>query len=162
MVPGTAPVAALPGLHGSTLECSTELLMPNGLVRLLASVRRTSLDRELAEGGDPAACPILAARAAALASVGTRRSIAAALERAAFDENPRLGFRIPRSRGAVISNRARMLDLVDRLRGRAPVYAAGVAILRLVLIDGAGPLYTDRRGEGLAQALEEAARRLGG
>jgi integrase len=162
MVPGAAAVPAPAGLHGSTLECSAKLLMPSAVVRLLASVRRTSLDQELANGGDPAACPILAARAAALAGTGTRRGIAAALERAAFDDGPRLRLAIPRSRPAVAANRTRMLELVDRLRSRAPVYAGGVATLRLLLIDGAGPLYADRHGEGLARALEEAARRLGG
>lgn len=159
MVPGGAAAPVLPGLHGSTLECSARLLMPSSLARALASLRRTSLDRELADGADPASCPMLAARAAALAGTRTRRGIAAALERAAFD-NERSALRIPRSRPAITANRSRMLELADRLRRREPVYAAGVAVLRLLLIDGCGPLYMDRRGEALALALETAQRRL--
>src|SRR5581483_7530033 len=129
MVPGHAAVPALAGLRGSTLECSTQLLLPSGLTRALAWLRRGSLDRELAEGGDPAACPILAARAAALARIGTRRGIAAALEHAALDDGRGRGLNIPRSRPALEANRSRMIELAGRLRGRAPVYAPGVAML---------------------------------
>jgi hypothetical protein len=55
-----------------------------------------------------------------------------------------------------------VLDLAATLRRGGLLYARGVAILELVLIDGTGPTYTDARGEGLARQLELAGSSLGG
>lgn len=163
MIPGSATVPAWPGLGGSTLECSARLLVPRRLARILSWLQATSLDRELAEGGDPAACPILAARAAKLASARTRQALARELEHAVLGPAARAGgMRIPRARTAIAANRARLFELVARLRSQELLYARGLAMLRLLLIDGRGPLYMDRHGEVLALALEEAAARLDG
>jgi hypothetical protein len=68
---------------------------------------------------------------------------------------------LPRRR-AVEANRPRMLELAATLRTSGLLYARGIAILELVLIDGSGPAYTDARGEGLARELELAGASLGG
>lgn len=162
MVSGSATARAWPGLGGSTLECSARLLVPKRLARVLAVLQATSLDRELADGGDPAACPILAARAAKLASARTRGALARELERTVLGPAAPGALRIPRSRTAVAANRTRLFELVARLRSQELVYARGLAMLRLLLVDGTGPLYMDRHGEALALALDQAAARLDG
>jgi len=68
---------------------------------------------------------------------------------------------VPRRR-AVEANRFALLDLAATLRKGGLLYARGIAILELVLIDGTGPAYTDARGEGLARQLELAGASLGG
>jgi hypothetical protein len=60
------------------------------------------------------------------------------------------------------ANRQRLLDLTTTLRRGGLLYARGIAILELVLIDGTGPAYTDARGEGLARQLKLAVASLGG
>jgi hypothetical protein len=60
------------------------------------------------------------------------------------------------------ANRQRVLDLAATLRRGTLLYARGIAILELVLIDGTGPAFTDARGEGLARQLELAGASLGG
>jgi hypothetical protein len=55
-----------------------------------------------------------------------------------------------------------LLELASTLRRGGLLYARGIAILELVLIDGRGPAYTDTRGEGLARQLELAGAALGG
>ncbi len=60
------------------------------------------------------------------------------------------------------ANRAELMRLAHTLRRGGLLYARGVAILELVLIDGTGPAYTDARGEGLARQLELAGASLGG
>lgn len=163
MIPGSATAPAWPGLGDSTLECSARLLVPRRLARVLALLQATSLDRELADGGDPAACPILAARAAKLASGRMRGALARELERAALGSEAQAGaLHIPRARAAVAANRARLFELAARLRGEELLYARGLAMLRLLLVDGSGPLYMDRHGEALTLALENAAARLNG
>jgi hypothetical protein len=42
------------------------------------------------------------------------------------------------------------------LRNDAPLYARGVAMLNVVLTDGTGPAYTDRRGDTLTRQLQIA------
>jgi hypothetical protein len=89
--------------------------------------------------------------------------LAAALEHLALtaDAPPRL-FRTAPARASVAANRSGLLELASTLRQAGLLYARGVAILELVLIDGAGPAYTDRRGEGLARQLNLARAGLGG
>jgi hypothetical protein len=62
----------------------------------------------------------------------------------------------------VLANRTELMELAATLRQGGLLYARGIAILELVLIDGTGPAYTDARGEGLARQLELAGARLGG
>jgi hypothetical protein len=57
------------------------------------------------------------------------------------------------ARPAILANRAGLLSLASTLRDDGPVYARGLAELRLALRDGTGPLYVDRHGEALARQV---------
>jgi hypothetical protein len=61
-----------------------------------------------------------------------------------------------------MANAAELSDLAALLRGDAPLYARGLAMLRGLLIDGAGPLYSRGDGTELASALHDARHALAG
>ncbi|HXD64856.1 MAG TPA: hypothetical protein VNV17_09575 [Solirubrobacteraceae bacterium] len=145
------------------LQCPQALFEPTLVTRLRARLRRLELDQALAEGADPSSSPLLAARAAQLVAPGARHRLATALERFVLtaDAPPTRARVLPR-RAAMDANRFRVLELAATLRAGGLLYARGIAILELVLIDGTGPAYTDARGEGLARQLELAGSRLGG
>lgn len=160
--------------HGSTgnfgvqppagvLACPQRLLAPAPWVGALARLRAQGLDERLAAGADPLTSPLLAARAAQLARPAARERIAAGLERMALSfEGPARRFAILPARGAIEPNRACLLSLASALRSHRPAYAGGIAEARLIVTDGTGPAYTDRRGDGLARQLALAQARLGG
>lgn len=153
------PLAA----SGAALAEADCLLAPSLLQRLRARLQAGQLDRELADGADPASCILLAARAAQLVARSWRARIANGLERLALGGGLSYGrFGVRPSPAATQANRLELLDLVAELRRERPVYAGGVAALRLLIVDGAGPAYSDRRGEALHAALEDARRRLAG
>ena len=151
------------GRRHRSLTPSASLLCPGMMTRTAARLRRLELDRALADGADPAGSSLLAARAAQLATPATRYRIAAGLDNIALMADAERGrLRTPPHRGAIRAHRAEMLRLAAILRGSGLLYARGIALLELVLIDGTGPAYTDPRGEGLARQLALAAASLGG
>ena len=155
----TTNLSIQPG--GGILACSGSLLAPRRLVGLWARARAYSLDESLAEGVDPRDCVLLAARAQQLARPATRRAIAGGLEQIALDHRRGdLRFGIEPQRAAIAANRTRLLALAQELRSERPAYAGGIAAARMILIDGSGPTYTDRRGEALTRALDHAAAAL--
>jgi hypothetical protein len=150
-------------LRSPWLECQQALFEPTLIARIRARSRRLALDHALADGADPAGSPILAARAAQLISHTSRQRLASGLEQMALTADaPRSRFRVAPRRAAVRVNRAGLLELAATLRRGGLLYARGIAILELVLIDGTGPAYTDRRGEGLARQLTLAGAAMGG
>ena len=143
------------------LACSQQLLAPRRPVGVLARLRARGLDQRLADGADPRSSSLLAARAAQLTHPQVRARIAAGLERMALSiDQPSTRFAITPQRGAVLANRTRLFDVAATLRSRTPVYAGGIAGARLIVIDGTGPAFTDRRGEGLARQLQLAREQL--
>lgn len=145
------------------LECPQALFEPTLSARLRARSRRLELDHALAEGADPSSSPVLSARAAQLVSRSNRRRLAEALERFALTAEASQGlFRAMPRRQSIAANRGELMRLAHTLRSGGLLYARGIAILELVLIDGTGPAYTDARGEGLARQLELAGATLGG
>jgi hypothetical protein len=145
------------------LECPQALFEPTLITRLRARAGRLGLDRALAEGADPSDSPLLAARAAQLVQGANRQRLASALEHFALSADaPLTRFGAMPRRRAMRANRFTLLDLAATLRKGGLLYARGIAILELVLIDGTGPAYTDARGEGLARQLELAGASLGG
>jgi hypothetical protein len=131
------------------------------LVRLRARARRVQLDRALASGADPSASPLLAARAAQLVDPGTRQRIAAHLEQfASTVARPHSRAKTLPLRGAVRRNQEALLELARTLRRPQLYYARGIAMLELVVADGAGPAYTDPTGDGLARQLAMAVQGL--
>jgi len=163
MLAGDVPALTADGFAGSQLQCATRLLVPSAAVRLAARLVGRKLDRALVSGANPAASRLLAARAARLSSAGTRARIADGLERVALSADvPRSRVRILPARAAILANRSELLEIAGILRDDRPLYARGVAMLRGILTDGAGPAYTDRRGEGLAGQLQIARASLSG
>ena len=128
-----------------------------------AWVRRRAADAALSDGRDPGCSAVLAARARQLTSRRSRQRTALALERLALTARRRPSRTwVAPSPTAVAANREALLELAAVLRACRPVYAGGVATLELVLRDGSGPVYTDRRGEGLAAELACARGQLDG
>lgn|ERR1700761_6262750 len=151
-------------LDPATGPDANRLLAPGRWTRLLARSRHAALDRAIASGVDVSASPLLAARAAQLTRPGMRRQVAASLEQvAAFSDGcsyPR--FRVVPRRAVTRQNREELIKLAGILRDGGPAYARGIALLELVVTDGAGPAYTDRDGARLAQRLHHARARLAG
>jgi hypothetical protein len=144
------------------LDCTDALFEPTPLTRLRARLRRMELDHALAGGADPSSSPLLAARAAQLVSLAARHRLARSLERLALASGaPATHWHVTPGRHAMRANQWQLLDLAATLRKGGLLYARGIAILELVLIDGTGPAYTDARGEGLARQLELAGATLG-
>lgn len=136
---------------------------PGWTARLWARLRSRSLDRALIAGADPAATEQLAARAARLTSTSMRREVARGLERVAAGRRgalPRRWQVLPFARAAA-ANATELHALAERLRGPGPLYAPGIAMLSGLLTDGAGPAYTDRRGDVLARWLRDARVAMG-
>jgi hypothetical protein len=151
------------GLVGMADRRIVRMFDPSWVVRLTARMRSRALDRALIGGADPAATPQLAAHAARLTTRSMRTRIAEGLERLARAGGERpTGRRVLPFRAAVQANTSELVRLAALLRGPAPVYAGGVAMLRQLLTDGTGPAYTDRKGEALARELRGARVAIGG
>ena len=147
-------------LRGPRVRRAGEL--PGRSSAVWASVRRDHLDCALACGANPATGDLLAVRAAHLTGRRCRAELAESLELMTRRDRPPSRFGVEPCTPAVDRNRARMSALADRLRDPAPVYARGVAMLRLLLRDGSGPLYMPGTGVALEHALRETAEALAG
>jgi hypothetical protein len=114
--------------------------------RFVSHWRASKLDRDLASGASPDANAFLALRAQALVQPGMRRRLAdrvshllaeAGEDRASRYIDPRVSIQ----RDSILDAADALQMLIDRLLMAAPVPARGVALARLLLTDGAGPLY---------------------
>jgi hypothetical protein len=137
------------------------LCEPSLVERLATRLRSTTLDRQLARGTRPEASVSLALRAQALVRPAARQRLAHGLQAvlAEATHRRRRMAAVPVRGGSVREAQPELEALVDRLSAPAPLPAAGVALVRLLLVDGSGPLY--RRSSGLElrawahRALEE-------
>lgn len=126
-------------------------------------LRSGRLDRALADGADPAQDRLLAYRASQLTSARARRRLAGALAGHLEQANAP---QARRRRSAAVPVRGRALReaspearrAIDLLWGEGEVQAQGVARIKLLLTDGASPLYTE--SSSAAQALAEAVQAL--
>jgi hypothetical protein len=113
--------------------------------RLLAHVLADRLDRALADGVSPEASGLLFVRATQLVQPATRIALATGIDhvlrRAAEPTPSRLVSRVWVNTAGVLEARFPLQTLVERLAAQAPVAARGVAGARLLVTDGAGPLY---------------------
>ncbi len=155
--------AALGSTADSPLGDVPRLTAPPLAVRVTARLWRCQLDHALSDGSDPTASPVLAARATQLSRSGNRRRIARSLERIALsaDQQP-VRARVLPSRAAVLFNRAELLQIAALLRDDRPLYVRGIAMLMVLVTDGAGPAYADRHGEIIAGQLQLARASLTG
>ncbi len=126
--------------------------------RLLARLRASALDRELAGGASPESSIALALHAALLCGASQRRVLARSLTRiaAASEASARSRLRAPVCRPAVRGARAELDAVVDRLVASGPVDVRGVARIRSLLADGTGPLYWESAAELLRTELRGA------
>jgi hypothetical protein len=144
--------------HGSPVFGTPRRRSRHPLAPLLARLRGPWLNRQLAAGVEPWRSPVHAARARQLTGDRTRRMLARGLERLVEQAEEPPSF----SRTAVIQPwrpgvreaRPLMLTLASRLRGSAPVDPRGIAALKDLLTDGAGPVYTPSDPNTLKRQLE--------
>jgi hypothetical protein len=133
------------------------VLHPPWSARVAAHLFGGMLDRALIAGADPAGSPRLSARAAILTSRSTRAHLADGLDLvlASAQKPPSRRRALPRHT-AVLANAALLRELASLLRGQAPLYAKGIAIVHWLLTDGTGPMYTGRDGTALERELRRA------
>ena len=124
--------------------------------RLRARLRRTRLDRELAEGRAPEVCEDHALRARQLTDPVARGRVACSLRGvvAKAERAPGgLGSAAPVCRGAVLAWREGLLGLADRLEQPGLVNACGVARALVLVTDGTGPLYNPAAERSLGELV---------
>jgi hypothetical protein len=138
------------------------LLRRRASVRLLARLRAPVLDRALLAGADPTESRQLAARAQALTSPRSRAATADGLERWLSAAHGATSARrlLPR-RALALDNASEARAIVQLLRGGAPLYARGIALLASLLSDGTGPAYVGD-SDVLARLLGEVRATMAG
>jgi hypothetical protein len=129
---------------------------PSPSLRLRVRLHRRRLDCELADGRRPDATPAHALRAAQLAEPATRSAMTRSLRDAA--KAARRGPLVPPTSAvqispAVAGYREGLLGVADRLEGPGPLNPCGLARVRVLLTDGAGPLYNPRAERTIGDAL---------
>ena len=125
--------------------------------RLMARLRASALDQELAAGASPEATVALAVHAGRLCEPAQRRLLARSLTQivAASDLPVRSRLKAPVCRPAVQRARPELAALAGRLGASGPVDVHGVARVRTLLADGTGPLYRPAPPERLRREVVE-------
>jgi hypothetical protein len=135
-------------------------------VRDRLRVRRwaSRLDVDLASGTSPESTLERAVHAQHLVAPSSRRSLARSIQRvqaaAAPGVRPRLD-PVPLCHDRIRQVAAELETVRDRLLAGGPLPARGVAMLRLVLTNGSGPLYHRRSRDDLRSLLTDIATALG-
>ena len=122
-------------------------------------LRKSSLDRRIAQGADPHESPELARRAQQLSSARCRTGLAAGLKRMveAAEEPPAvLTSQVPLNRRAILTERELFLELADDLRSPDSLSPRGVALVERLLTDSYSPCFASSREGELRQALRHA------
>jgi hypothetical protein len=144
-------------LEAERAQRARRALDPPRSARLAARVLGGRLDRALIAGADPASSPRLAARAARLTTRSTRAELAEGLELLlARAQHPPSSRALAPRHASILANAELMRELASTLRGPAPLYARGVAMIHRLLTDGTGPVYTARDGAALERELRRA------
>lgn len=130
----------------------------SGAIAVRVRMRTAEIDRELARGRSPDSDPLTRERALQLVSESTRRKIARGLELALRQADADLSLRTqaPVSREAVREAAPALETLIARLLDGGQVSPQGVARAKVLLSDGAGPLFLRRAGDGLLRAAGSA------
>jgi hypothetical protein len=128
-------------------------------IRVRTRLHRDRLDRELVSGADPNPDPLRRERALQLVGEGRRGTTATSIERLLAEANspPRpFNPRVPIARAAIRDSRWTLDTIVERLRAPTYISPQGVAMITVLLADGAGPLYRGAPAghEGLGRTLE--------
>jgi hypothetical protein len=151
--------------HDDPLQASRRAATPAPVLpaRALATLRHSALDRRLAAGAETTADRQLTARAWQITRRSARARVAAALDAILIDaERPRpeQGARVRVCREEVEVARPEIVRLAERLRDRRPVRPRGVALVRQLLADGAGPLYSASPNDELWRHVRRAVAAL--
>jgi|HubBroStandDraft_3_1064219.scaffolds.fasta_scaffold135822_2 hypothetical protein len=130
---------------------------PTLRLRLRVYLTRGMLDRRIATGSACESSAALALRAAQLIDPRTRRQTARALY-GIVEYVERVGSRpaftaVVVDRRAVRSSRHAILGLAERLEGGAPAAPRGVALARMLLTDGIGPLFNANSRQTAIEAI---------
>ena len=144
-------------LEAERARRASRALEPPRSAHLAARILSGRLDKALIAGADPAGSPWLAARAALLTTRATRTELADGLELllARAQRQPNRRSLIMRH-ASVLANAELVRELAGTLRGPAPLYARGLAMIHRLLTDGTGPAYASRDGAALARELRRA------
>ena len=131
--------------------------------RVLARLLGPSLDRELALGLPPWRGGPRAVRARFIVSPAGRRQLIRGWNRL-LDQARRppsaLSTRGPLCRRALVAAEQDVRSMLSVVAAQRPIAARGAAIARVLLTDGAGPLYNARSGQDLAQEVRDVTRWL--
>jgi hypothetical protein len=128
--------------------------------RVTARLRFATLDEALASGAEPEHRPALALRARRLMSARMRHRLAHSLRMSvALAQRP---LSVPRTSGGphIAAAADELLALADHLEGPWPVDVRGVALVCVLLTDGAGPLHRNHGASRLVAAARAAAEAL--
>ena len=126
--------------------------------RVTARLRANRLDTELARGAAPTRAA-LALRAQDLGERRTRERLGRSVRRILDDartDRPLSIARVPIQRSEVLAAAWELDRIAETLLTPGPVAASGVAQVRLLLINGAGPLYSRDAPGGLRAAATRA------
>jgi hypothetical protein len=141
---------AAPELHGRVRRIRFRLL-------------RRRLDRRIAADAPPADSVDIRCRCAELTTRDSRLALACALVSmldAAEERRADPASALILDHEAVLGERDLIEAVIARLRGGETVSARGVALVRLLVLDSRGPLYHQRDGTTLHDALATIARAL--
>jgi hypothetical protein len=125
--------------------------------RIRVALRSRCLDRALAEGADPLASPALGLRAQRLTRRRNRVRLAESIERtlvAATTPSRGRSAAVAPPRPVIEAARLPLLRIEAKLLSEGPVYAQGIARLRLLLTDGGSALYAPANPAELTDELE--------
>jgi hypothetical protein len=128
--------------------------------RVLTRVLAPWLDRLLADGRRPESSFLLAARAQVIVSPAERQSLAYDWTDVLAQVRTPRGFRDPRvpiNRDDVLANERGIRNLIDALVASTPGQVRGIAVMRRLLTDGAGPLYNPHCSDSLRDVVGELA-----
>ena len=125
--------------------------------RTLAHWFGRALDLQLAAGRPATRNRLRAVRAGMLVAPSARRRLAACWTNLISNPGPR---HAPVRWSEVAAAHREIAELADALRVAQPVSARGVAIARLLLTDGTGPLYNARHPQDVRLVARAAVRHL--
>jgi hypothetical protein len=129
--------------------------------RALARLFASSLDTQLAAGRAPESTRLLATRAQQLASGRMRRELARDVERVlglVHREGP--SRRVLVSRKSIVDVEPDLREMLAKLATPLPTSARGVAMVRVLLTDGTGPLFNRHSSTNLRNAIHDAIAQL--
>jgi hypothetical protein len=109
--------------------------------RIHTLLRSASLDHQLAAGASPESSVPIALHAARLYRPKQRRRLAASLREVAAAARGSRRTRAPINRESIRLALAELETLARRLETNGPIDVRGIARVRVLLGDGAGPLY---------------------